>query len=263
MIPKKIHYIWFGKSPLPEEFKQNIRTWKRFCPDYQIIEWNEHNYDFEKIPYMKEAYANQKWAFVSDYAKLDVVFQSGGIYLDIDVELIKPLDEMLKYKGFAGFETNEYIAFGLGFGAEAGNEVIQKVMEGYIDKHFQEEDGLLNMIPSPQVNTKKLIECGLQNNGCEQEINGFHFFPKDYFNPYDWATGKMKITKNTISIHHYAATWMTEGQKKNNIERHNYDYISRKYGITAAKIYSFCFWNCKKNGGAGVTKSIIKKIFAR
>ena len=161
MIPKIIHYFWVGKKPIPIQFQKNIETWKSLCPDYQIIEWNENNYDFSKIPYMKEAYDAQKWGFVPDYARLEIIYNWGGVYLDTDVELIKPLDQMLLYKGFAGFETKEYVNFGQGFGAEKGNRLIKDVMMGYENLHFLNEDGSLNMIPSPQINTQRLLEYGL------------------------------------------------------------------------------------------------------
>lgn len=124
MIPKKIHYCWFGRNPLPELAVRCIESWKKYCPDYEIIEWNEDNYDINKISYVKEAYQARKWAFVTDYVRLDVVNQYGGIYLDTDVELLKSLDPLLKYKSFFGMEEGKFIATGLGFGAEKGTKIL-------------------------------------------------------------------------------------------------------------------------------------------
>ena len=118
MIPKKIHYCWIGGNPLPELAIKCIESWKKYCPDYEIIEWNEKNYDFRKNQFMREAYDEKKWGFVPDYARLDIIYEHGGIYLDTDVEIIKPLDSLLKEQGFAGMEQPGIVALGLGFGAE-------------------------------------------------------------------------------------------------------------------------------------------------
>ena len=103
-IPKKIHYCWFGRNPLPESAKKCIESWKKYCPEYEIIEWNEDNFDLTENRYAREAYEQKKWAFVSDYARLKIVYEQGGIYMDVDVELIKPLDELTELDGYMGFE---------------------------------------------------------------------------------------------------------------------------------------------------------------
>lgn len=214
MIPKKIHYCWVGGKPLPPLAQKCIKSWKKYCPDYEIIEWNETNYDFTKVPYMKEAYEAKKWGFVPDYARLDIIYHHGGIYLDTDVELIKPLDELLKLKGFAGFEESNNVALGLGFGAEAGNQIIKQLMESYNELHFRNSDGSLNMIPSPQLNTKVLVANGLVRNNSYQSVGSMTIFPVEYFCPKSFYNGIIRKTKNTFSIHHFAASWYTEEQKK-------------------------------------------------
>ena len=123
MIPKVIHYCWFGGNPIPEKDRRYIEGWKEKCPDYEIIEWNERNYDVSKNKYMAQAYEEKKWGFVSDYARLDLVYQYGGIYFDTDVELLKPLDNLLELEMFCGFESTKYVNFGIGFGAEKENPV--------------------------------------------------------------------------------------------------------------------------------------------
>ena len=129
MIPKIIHYCWFGNKKIPFRLKKYIKTWKKFCPDYEIKLWTQNNYDITKNGFMSQAASAKKWAFVSDYARLDIVEQYGGIYLDTDVELVKSLDDLLKYKAFAGFECSEYVSFGLGFGAEAHNPIIKEIRD--------------------------------------------------------------------------------------------------------------------------------------
>ena len=128
MIPKIIHYCWFGGNEIPENDKKCIESWKKYCPDYKIIRWDESNYDYKKNSYMREAYEAKKWGFVPDYARLDIIYNYGGIYLDTDVELLKSLDEILDCEGFFGFESENLVNLGLGFGAVKGNEIIRDMM---------------------------------------------------------------------------------------------------------------------------------------
>ena len=215
MIPKKIHYCWVGGNPLPASAKKCIKSWKKFCPDYEIIEWNESNYDFTKNQYMKDAFEAKKWGFVPDYARLDIIYQHGGIYLDTDVEVIKSFDDLLSDKGFAGFESKEYVALGLGFGAEAGNPVIKKLMESYETLRFKKSDGTLNLIPSPELNTVDFCKLGLNQNGEIQTLmDCFKIYPTDYFCPKSIIDGIVRKTDNTYSIHHFDATWFTEEYQK-------------------------------------------------
>ena len=199
---------------MPASAKKCIRSWKKYCPDYEIIEWNETNYDFTKIPYMKEAYDAKKWGFVPDYARLDIVHQHGGIYLDTDVELLKPLDGLLSLKGFAGFESPQYIALGLGFGAEADNQIIKKLMDSYTELHFVDSDGNMNLTPSPQLNTEVFRRLGIKTDGTMQMIDDFQIFPKEYFCPRIGYGGKKRVTQNTYSDHHFDASWADEESKK-------------------------------------------------
>lgn len=219
MIPKKIHYCWLGGNPLPESAKNCIRSWQKYCPDYEIIEWNETNYDFTKQPYMKQALEAKKWGFVPDYARLDIVYQYGGIYLDTDVEIIKPFDELLKYAGFAGFESEDYVNLGQGFGAEAGNSMIKTLMDSYGDLSFVDEEGNLDMTASPELNTDTFEQNGLKRNGELQDIDGFVFFPPDYLCPKSLNDGIIRKTENTYSIHHFDATWYSEEKQKEKQKR--------------------------------------------
>ena len=165
-IPKKIHYCWFGRNPLPESAKKCIESWKKYCPEYEIIEWNEDNFDLTENRYAREAYEQKKWAFVSDYARLKIVYEQGGIYMDVDVELIKPLDELTELDGYMGFEKEidgqMWIATGLGFGARAGHPIIGALLKDYEDIPFIKEDGRLDTESCPGRNTRTLRTFGLR-----------------------------------------------------------------------------------------------------
>ena len=219
MIPKIIHYCWVGGNPLPKSAQKCIKSWKKYCPDYEIIEWNESNYDFRQNQYMKEAYEAKKWGFVPDYARLDIVYRYGGIYLDTDVELVKPLDDLLQYKGFAGFESPRFVALGLGFGAEAGNRTIKKLMDSYEDLHFIKEDGTLKLTPSPELNTNVLTAEGLLLNNTAQTVGELSVFPTEYFCPKSFETGYITLTENTYSVHHYDSLWYNDAQQEEKLRR--------------------------------------------
>lgn len=215
MIPKKIHYCWVGSDPLPESAKKCIKSWKKYCPDYEIVEWNESNYDFMSIPYAKEAYEAKKWGFVPDHARLDIIYQHGGIYLDTDVEIVRPFDPLLTLHGFAGFQDENFVALGLGFGAEAGNPVIGELMRAYEGLHFINAAGEPDLTPSPRLNTDALVrQCGLAANGEYQELESFTVFPPEYFCPRSFEDGILRKTKNTYSIHHFDASWFSEESRQ-------------------------------------------------
>lgn len=219
MIPKKIHYCWFGGKEKPDSVKKCINSWKHFCPDYEIIEWNESNFDIHCMPFVEQAYEAKKFAFVSDVARLMIVYEHGGLYFDTDVEVIKSFDNMLDNKAFLGFENNEYVASGLGFGSEAGVEFFKDHIDAYEDKSFVNEDGSYNLIGCPHVATELLVEKGLIQNGQEQIVDGVHIYPVDYFNPFDSITGKLTKTNNTYSIHWYDASWLNQSAARKKLSR--------------------------------------------
>ncbi len=163
---------------------------------------------------MKEAYDAKKWAFVSDVARLKVIYDNGGIYLDTDVELIKPLDDLLDYKAYMGFDEKGIIASGLGFGAEKGNELIGKFLADYDDISFIQPDGSYDITPCPDRNTDTLKKLGMDTGNTKQIFLDTAFFPEDYFCPMDYYTGKITKTKNTYSIHHYSASWTSSVTKR-------------------------------------------------
>ncbi len=213
-IPKVIHYCWFGKEPLSPDILKCIESWKKYCPDYLIIQWDESNYDYKKYRFTAEAYEAKKWAFVSDVARLEIVYMYGGFYLDTDVELIQSLDCLLHEVAFMGFEQGRNINTGLGFGAEVGNRIIKGNLDLYRKQRFIKEDGNYNLKPCPQYTTEYLINLGLKREDKRQKIENISIYETEYFCPMLLLNGKAKTTINTISIHHYAGSWTTEKEKK-------------------------------------------------
>lgn len=215
-IPRKIHYCWFGNNPKPELALKCIRSWKKFCPDYQIFEWNEDNFDISACPlYVQQAYEAKKWAFVSDYVRLKVIYDHGGIYLDTDVELIQSPDRLLAYQAYFSFEGNEYISTGPGFGAEKKCKLLLEIMKDYGNIPFVLEDGSYDLLPCPQRNTNAFLRIGLIKNGEKQILqDSILILSSDYLCPMDYYSGKITKSQNTISIHWYSASWQSEQQKQ-------------------------------------------------
>lgn len=215
MIPKVIHYCWFGGNPLPESAQKCISSWRKYFPGWEIKEWNENNFDVNSIPYTAQAYAAKKYAFVSDYARFKVLYEHGGIYFDTDVEVIKSFDDILSKGPFMGFEINpdgkSYFGDvnpGLGLGASSGMSIYKKIIDTYQNFAFLNTDGTQNLTTVVKYTTSILIEYGLKNKEGIQLIEGINIYPEDYFNPFDDATGRLKTTKNTHSIHWYSKTWL-------------------------------------------------------
>lgn len=235
MIPKVIHYCWFGGNPLTELAQKCIASWKKFCPDYEIIEWNESNYDVHKNQYMHQAYECRKWSFVSDYARLDIIYEHGGIYFDTDVELIKPIDDLLLLDAYAGREHHsEYVNVGLGFGACKGHAVIGAMRDRYNDLLFL-KDGEMDLTPCPKIHTQALYPLGYKASKEVTDVCGMRVFPPEYFCPIDYSTNKMEITENTYSIHHYAASWFDETQQRALILKRKYmKWMPRKLATILA-----------------------------
>lgn len=210
MIPKKIHYCWFGGNPYPDDFKRYLESWKKNCPDYEIIEWNESTFDIQSNLYVKEAYECKKWAFVTDYVRLWAIFNYGGIYMDTDVEVLKSLDVFLKDEAFSGFERIDAVPTGIMAG-EKGHRAIRDMLEDYKDKRFINVDGTMNLHTNVEYITRYFVENGLRLNNTLQIINGFTMYPKEYFCPKNSRTLEVELTENTYTIHHFAGSW-TEGK---------------------------------------------------
>lgn len=239
MIPKIIHYCWFGQGELPAIAKKCMKSWQEQMPGVKIVRWDETNYDVTKNRYMREAYAKKKYAFVSDYARLDIIYQNGGIYLDVDVELIRPLDPILENNHcFLGFQTalpsGEFLVnTGLGFGAEPGNKLIRQILKDYEDLVFIKEDGSLDLVSCPMRNSSVLKDIGLTTNNKLQMVVDARIYPCDYFCPMNEQNGKIQLTNNTVSIHHFSASWLPLSRKikrqiRNTIGIEKWNWIKKK-----------------------------------
>lgn len=217
MIPKIIHYCWFGGNPLPKDAQMYITSWKKFLPDYEIKEWNESNFDVNCCPYVKDAYEAKKYAFVSDYARFYVLHQEGGLYFDTDVEVIRNMNHIIAAGAFMGFEKSLAtqnpkstaplgVAAGLGMGANPSMPVLKELLDLYDSKpSFIFGEGTIVFYT-----TEVLKKYGLLNEHKKQNIGGFTIYPAEYFCPMDSTTGLTLLTENTVSIHHYSCSWMDQ-----------------------------------------------------
>lgn len=213
VIPKVIHYCWFGRNPIPDRYKSWMESWRRFCPDYEIREWNEDNYDVTQNAYMYEAYQRGKWAFVPDYARIDILYRYGGVYLDTDVELIANLDDLLYQPAFVGFSTDEAVNLGEGFGSVKGLPEIRALRDYYDSVRFVNEDGSLNLAPSPYHQTKVLKAWGLKLNGEYQRVGNLTVYPEKVLSGKNLTSRRVLPAPYTKAIHHYDASWVEESER--------------------------------------------------
>lgn len=217
MIPKTIHYCWFGGNPIPKEYEKYIESWRQIMPDYTIKRWDETNYDINCIPFSSEAYSVGKFAYVSDYARLRILYEHGGVYFDTDVEVIKPIDDILTDGGFMAFEKNTLnnsdqilnVNPGLGFAVAPGNPIIREAMDFYESHHYIYPDGHMEQITIVKIVTDILKNRGLSQSDIPTTIEGITIYPWDYFCPVEFLSSKLEITENTRTIHHYSASWMS------------------------------------------------------
>lgn len=221
MIPKLIHYCWFGGNPLPDSYQKYVDSWSKFLPDYKIIKWDESNFNVNCIDFTKEAYSIGKYAYVSDYARLKVLYELGGVYFDTDVEVIADMSEIMnagawmaveKHKSYP--DLDDMVALGLGFAVEPHNAIVKEVMSFYEKTHYIFPDGHIEQIPIVPITTDVLRKYGLPTK-IEQPtiICGITVYPWDYFCPQEFLSSKIEVTKNTVSVHHYASTWMSRSDK--------------------------------------------------
>ncbi|MCI8466443.1 MAG: hypothetical protein HFI63_11445 [Lachnospiraceae bacterium] len=228
-IPKKIHYCWFGSKTLPKKFERNLDSWKKFCPDYEIIRWDESNTDIESNLYIKQAYERKAWAYVSDVSRLKAVYDHGGIYLDVDVEVIKNLDSLLGWELFCGHEGANFVNFGLGYGAVRGHVIVKELLDIYDRTLYIDKEGTVNGTTCPYYQSHVLKEYGFLLDGNFEQKNGVVIFPKEYFSPLSYYKGLGRVTDQTYSIHWFSASWQTktDDQKKKKIEENIQDIYKR------------------------------------
>lgn len=218
MIPKIIHYCWFGRGPLPELAQKCIASWKKYLPDYEIKEWNEDNFDVNIIPYTAEAYKAKKYAFVSDYARFWILYKYGGIYFDTDMEVIRPIDDIVERGNFMGFETDPKLQVkadaseasinpGLGMGVVPGLGIIKKMLDFYEGRHFEFIPGGIGQLTIVHITTEVLLKAGLKLQQGIQQVDDMWIYPAEYFCPINLKTGRIHVKPNTRTIHHYAGTW--------------------------------------------------------
>lgn len=212
MIPKIIHYCWFGGKELPKLAKKCLASWKKYCPDYQIKCWNESNFDVNSNQYVKEAYENKKYAFVTDYVRLYALYNFGGVYMDTDVEVIKNIDDFLNCKGFSSFESTNLVPTGI-LASEKELPIIKELLEYYTNKKFINADGSFDTTPNTKTITDTFVKYGLKQNNKKQVIKDFTFYESDYFCPIDCKTKVKKITDNTYTIHWFAGSWLPYKEK--------------------------------------------------
>ena len=213
-IPKIIHYCWFGGNPLPDLARKCIESWKKYCPDYEIKQWDETNFDLDCCDYVREAYQEKKWAFVSDYARFKIIYENGGVYFDTDVELIKSIDDIVDKGAFMALEKSDKIsvAAGLGLAGYAGLTLFEDILNSYHHSHFERNENYSYETVVTRV-TNIILKQGIIHKNHISEVAGVIIYPSEYFCPLDFNTNKMKITNNTRSIHHYTASWYNKTQR--------------------------------------------------
>lgn len=208
MIPKIVHYCWFGGKEKPSQVKKCIESWYKYLPDYQIIEWNENNFDIEKYQYVKDAYEAKKYAFVSDVARVEALLQYGGIYFDTDVEVLKSFNPVLDTKCLLGFEEGNYAATSM-MGAEPGHALFNMFLDLYKNISFYDANGEIIQGTNVTKLTKLLDQKGFVRNNCYQELeDGIKIYPKEYFSPYVYTYGVYQITEKSYCVHHFAVSWL-------------------------------------------------------
>lgn len=216
MIPKIIHYVWFGGKPLPDEYRENIENWKRLMPDYTVMEWNEKNFDVSSSRFMRQAYEAKKFAFVADAVRVDVIEKYGGIYLDTDVKVVKPFDGLLKNEFFIGFENDGNLETAV-FGSEPNHPAVRTLTDFYGKANFLGKNKKPDLTPNVIYFTYFFMrDYGLKMKPVNQSLVSFDggsrisVFSTDYFTPLNFNTRKETVTQNTYAVHAFANSWSTK-----------------------------------------------------
>lgn len=264
-IPKTIHYCWFGDNQLGPDELRCIESWKKYLPDFEIKRWDESNWDVRCCDYVSEAYDAKKWAFVSDYARFDILYREGGLYFDTDVELISSIDDILEQGPFMGFETDfgtssGTVAPGLGLAANPGLGLYKAILDSYEGNHFLGEDGLIDKTTIVTRTTEVLSEYGLKPQTGIQKIGEITIYPSDYFNPKDMWSGEINITENTRSIHHFSMSWYSDADKlQHDVESSLQKYFPKgKFAHRVAVLVAMM-----RYGDLSVAKTFLKRHLTR
>ena len=214
LIPKTIHYTWFSGEPIPENLQKCIDSWKKKCPDYEIVKWDESNYDYKKHPYTRQAYEARRWGHMADLVRLEILYECGGFYLDTDVELLQNLDELRYQEGFCGREDWGHVNFGGGSGCIKHSDIVGELLDFRKNVPFLFADGQYNLETSGYFETKPLMNRGLSITNCTEIVDGFTVYASEFFCPYNYITGKESITERTVSIHYFNGSWLGEAGTK-------------------------------------------------
>lgn len=255
MIPKIIHYCWFGRNPLPELAKNCINSWKKYCPDYQIVEWNEDNFNLHYNDYVWEAYQSKKWAFITDVVRLHALVTMGGIYMDTDVEVLKPLDELLQYDAVSGFETPSQIPTGL-MGCIKDQPLFKELLDDYFNAHFILPDGTLDLTTNVVRITSICNKYGFNPNNQKQTIKGFTLLPKDFLCPKNPITKELYITSNTLTIHHFDGSWAPTYERKASVRGPK---LEKMFGEKVGGLINSIIYAIQRFGFIGIIKKLIGK----
>lgn len=214
MIPKILHYCWFGRGKPPKLFKKCMKSWKKFCPDYQIMLWNEDSFDVTQFQYVSEAYSKRKFAFVADFVRLYALVTVGGVYVDSDVEIVGSIDPFLNEKAFSGFESKTGVPTGI-MGSEKGFPLFSELLHYYDGKHFLDKNGNCDTTTNVTIITNELTKRGLKLDNTKQVIDGFALFPKDVFCPLNpFGSGTNDFSEQTVCIHHFASSWVPKPERR-------------------------------------------------
>lgn len=218
-MERTIHYCWFGRGEKPKLVKKCIASWRKFCPDYKIVEWNEDNFDIDKVQFVREAYSDRNFAFVSDYVRAYALYNYGGIYLDTDVEILKSFDNFLCDEAFLGFEEGNFVGTCV-IGAQKGSELMKSYLDKYENTAYFNPDGTKYSDTNVVLMTALLEKNGLIRNDKKQTVNGITIYPRTFFSPYDYINGISYITDESVSIHHFAQLWLPKNVRlKTNIKK--------------------------------------------
>lgn len=244
MIPKIIHYCWFGKNPLPTSIIENINSWKKCNPDYKIIQWNENNFEVEKYPFIKKAYDQRAFAFASDMARLVVIYRFGGFYLDTDVEALKSFNNLRTCKVLMGLEDSDAINTGLMLGAVKGQKAIASLIHIYEKKGENIANINITDETCVTITTKFFKKRGFQYRNVKQNIAGVDIFPTEFFCPKPYGSSTLKVTSDTYTIHHYSGTWLASKDAKKRMRHVKMGYCIKH--IIGVELYDFLYSKYKK-----------------